>query len=135
MQRKKEDLAREVRADFDARREARKRIEAQWLLNVNFMLGNQYSVLDSRGELTETDKRYFWQEREVYNHIAPLIETRLAKFARVNCAVTVRPSSNDDADVNTARLSTKIIEATQQDNGFDKLFVEAHYWGKITGTA
>ncbi len=135
MQRKKEDLAREVRADFDARREARKRIEAQWLLNVNFMLGNQYSVLDSRGELTETDKRYFWQEREVYNHIAPLIETRLAKFARVNCAVTVRPSSNDDADVNTARLSTKIIEATQQDNGFVKLFGDANYWAELTGTA
>ena len=59
MSSKKEELARSVRADFDARREARKRIEAQWLLNVNFMSGNQYSVLDSRGELTETDKRYF----------------------------------------------------------------------------
>ena len=135
MEKRKKELASEVRADFDARREARKRIEAQWLLNVNFMLGNQYSALDSRGELVETGKRYFWQEREVYNHIAPLIETRLAKFARVNCAVTVRPSSNDDNDVNTARLATKIIEATQQDNGFVKLFGDANYWAELTGTS
>lgn len=135
MEKRKKELASEVRADFDARREVRKRIEAQWLLNVNFMLGNQYSALDSRGELVETGKRYFWQEREVYNHIAPLIETRLAKFARVNCAVTVRPSSNDDNDVNTARLATKIIEATQQDNGFVKLFGDANYWAELTGTS
>ena len=135
MSSKKEELARSVRADFDARREARKRIEAQWLLNVNFMSGTLSSVLESRGDLTETDKRYFWQEREVYNHIAPLIETRLAKFARVNCAVTVRPSSSDEGDVNTAKLATKIIEATQQDNGFVKLFGDANYWAELTGTA
>ena len=131
----KSGLVKEVQEDFARRREERKHLEAKWLLNINFMLGNQYSVLNSQGDVVDYGKRYYWQEREVFNHIAPLIESRLAKFTRVNCAVNVRPSSGEDGDVKVAKLATKLIEATWQDNDFYKLSGQANYWAELTGTA
>ena len=130
----KEKLVKEVQEDFEKKQQARKALEAKWLLNLNFMLGNQYSELNSKLDLVDYGKRYQWEEREVYNHIAPIIESRLAKFTRVNCSVVVRPSSGEDKDVDSARLSTKIIESTFHDNDFVKLFGKANYWAELTGS-
>lgn len=129
-----EDLVKEVTADFQNRREMRRNIESKWLLNINFMLGNQYSGISPGGDIVDYGKQYYWQEREVFNHIAPLIETRLAKFARVNCSVNVRPATAEENDVRIAKLSTKLIEATQRENNFIRLSNEANYWAELTGT-
>lgn len=129
------ELAAELRSDFERRREQRREIEAKWNLNIGFMMGKQYSVIDPRGEIVENAGRFGWEGREVYNHIAPLIETRLAKFARINCAVNVRPAGAEDADVNAARLSGKIIDAAMRDNSFATLAGKANFWSELTGTA
>ena len=131
----KENLAAEIKADFEARREARREIEAKWNLNLRFMLGKQNSLIDPRGEIVEENFAHGYEVREVYNHIAPLIETRLAKFTRVNCAVNVRPAGADDSDVNAARLSGKITYTALADNGFTALAAEANYWAELTGTS
>ncbi len=124
------DLVNEVRSDFEERRNRRRSQESKWKLNIKFMSGKQNVFLDPGGDVV--DER---REKEVYNHIAPIIETRLAKFARVNCAVNVRPAGADDKDVNAAKLSAKIIDATLTDNNFTALSGEANYWAELTGTA
>lgn len=124
------DLVNEVRSDFEERRNRRRSQESKWKLNIKFMSGKQNVFLDPGGDVV--DER---REKEVYNHIAPIIETRLAKFARVNCAVNVRPAGADEKDVNAAKLSAKIIDATLTDNNFTTLSGEANYWAELTGTA
>ncbi|MFA5449218.1 MAG: hypothetical protein WC292_02100 [Clostridia bacterium] len=131
----RDELIKNVQEDFDARREARRNMEAKWLLNINFMLGNQFAAISPGGDIVDFGKQYYWQEREVYNHIAPVIESRLAKFTRVNSKVSVRPASASDNDINIARLSSKLVESTQLDNNFVKLQGYANYWAEITGTA
>ena len=84
-----EDIVSEVKADFLRRQEARKHIERQWQLNMNFEMGNQYCELNDMGEIEDFSKQYFWQEREVYNHIAPIIETRIAKLGKVRPVLTL----------------------------------------------
>ena len=78
-----EDIVEEVKKDFLNRQKERKTFEAQWQLNNNFLIGNQYCSINVLNEVEDYDKQYFWQEREVYNHIAPLIEARMAKLTRV----------------------------------------------------
>ncbi len=131
----KETLIEFVKKDYERRRNERAPIEARWTLNLNFMAGNQHSVIAPNLDIVERGKRYFWEENEVYNHIAPIIESRLAKFTRVNCSVVVRPTSGDEKDIESARLSTKIIEATFHDNEFVKLSSQANFWAELTGTA
>ena len=72
-------LVREVLEDFEARQIERKSFENAWRLNINFFMGNQYSYISPAGEIVETGKQYFWEEKEVFNHIANIIELRQSK--------------------------------------------------------
>jgi hypothetical protein len=129
-----EQLVREIRQDFEKRREARRNIESEWLLNINFLLGNQYAEITSTGEITDFGKQYFWQEREVYNHIAPIIETRLAKLARVKAGISVRPATDDDKDVKSAKFATRLLSAALNEADLAGLTTICNYWAEVTGT-
>lgn len=129
-----EDIVKEVRKDFERRRQERKPLELQWRLNMNFYNGNQYAEITPVGDVEQYGKQYYWQEREVYNHIASIIETRLSKLNRLKCAISVRPFSNDDSDVQTAKLSTQIIKALCEENDLPRLLNEASSWSEVTGS-
>ena len=86
-------IIEEVIADYKERREARRSLESQWQLNINFMMGNQYSYIASNGGIKQDEKQYFWQEKEVFNHIAPIVETRISKICSSTPQVTVIPAS------------------------------------------
>ena len=59
-----EELVAMVTTDFEHRRNARLALEKQWELNLNFLSGNQYCDVNARGEITDEDQRYFWQDRK-----------------------------------------------------------------------
>lgn len=54
-QKAEQKLADEVTADFERRREERKRLERAWELNMNFVCGNQYCGINSVGEIEEEE--------------------------------------------------------------------------------
>ncbi len=124
-----------VQREFAERVKERENLERNWLLNLNFYCGNQQAEVLATGEIVNADKKYKWQENEVFNHIAPIIEARLAKFSNIRAAVSVVPSTNDDADVMTAKFSTKLLRATEEENNFRKLVSDANFWSELTGTA
>ncbi|MBQ0017553.1 MAG: hypothetical protein KBT30_02860 [Clostridiales bacterium] len=130
-----EDIVREVKEDFLKRQSLRKNYEKQWQLNMNFLLGNQYCGISSIGEVEDYQKQYFWQEREVYNHIAPLMEARASKLATVRPKMTVVPATNSDNDLNIAKVSKNILNAVYHKLDIDKLISEATTWSEICGTS
>ena len=130
---KEKEAVAEVLADFEERREARRALELGWRLNMNFVIGNQYAEITPGGDVEESERRYFWQCREVYNHIAPILETRLSKLARVKAKASVRPSTPDDSDRASADVATKLIQAVSAENGFSSLMSEANVWSEVTG--
>lgn len=102
-----EDLVAEIKNDFISRREKRAPYERQWDLNLSFFKGEQYKTIDPKGELADEGKDYLWQGREVYNHIAPIVEARLSKFLRVRPSLAVRPENSDADEITNARLAEK----------------------------
>ncbi len=124
-----------VQADFARRVKERLNLERSWMLNINFYTGNQQSEILPTGEISEADKRYYWQENEVFNHIAPIIEARLSKFANIRGAVSVVPTTGDREDVDAAKFSTKLLRSVEEENNFKKLVSEATFWSELTGTA
>lgn len=129
-----DELAKEVQADFEKRRKARLSVERQWELNMQFVAGNQYCDVNSRGELINENKDYFWQNRRVYNHIAPLIDSRLAKFSRISPDISVRPKTDDDADVNSASLAEKLITWAFKKCDFENVIRKVTAWSETCGT-
>lgn len=130
-----EDLVSEVKEDFEKRRAARLEKERQWELNMSFVSGNQYCGLTVDGEIESADKEYFWQNREVFNHIAPIIESRLARFSRIAPVFSVRPKTDDDSDVNAAALAEKLIGSAFEKYNLDETVKKVTVWSEICGTA
>ncbi len=130
-----EQIVSQVTADFKKRQEARRPVELNWRLNMNFVMGNQFAQISPKGDIEDGDKQYFWQQREVYNHIAPILETRLAKLARVKAKATVRPATSDDDNIASASFATKLIDAVCKENDFSAQLSLANTWSEITGCA
>ncbi len=128
-------IVEEIRLDYNARREARRSLETQWQLNINFMMGNQYSYIASNGSVREDEKQYFWQEKEVFNHIAPLIETRISKISSNTPTVTVLPASTDEADIESAHLSKEILNSVANRLNLTDIEKTATTWSEICGTS
>lgn len=129
-----EDIVKTTLADFEARRTLRQPLELVWRLNMNFLMGNQYASITPRGEIEDFGKQFFWQEREVYNHIAPIVETRLAKLSRVRAGVSVRPKTSDESDISSAKFSSAILSSITNENNLTKLIANANSWSETCGT-
>lgn len=130
-----EILAAEVIKDFENRQKERRFLERSWQLNMNFVHGNQYCAIDGAGEIVEEAKKYYWQNKKVFNRIAPLIDTRLSKISRIRPALSVRAASDDEKDRHSASLASSILSATTENIDLDEVISEATIWAEICGTA
>ncbi len=128
-------LAEDIISDYEARQAERRPYEAQWQLNAHFVAGNQYVGVSPSGAIVGELKSYKWEERAVYNHVAPILETRLAKLSRVRPKMSVRPASSDENDVTAAKVSAKILDSSCSKNQLDTVIGEATMWSELTGTA
>ncbi|MEG1528009.1 MAG: hypothetical protein RR248_04070 [Clostridia bacterium] len=129
-----EDLVSSVKKDFEIRQQLRQPYELAWQLNMNFVSGNQYCSGSPTGEIVEEDKDYFWQQKQVYNHIAPIVETRIARLNHVRPKMLVRPFSAESEDIESAKLATKILGSVSEKMEFDKLIIQATSWSEVCGT-
>lgn len=129
-----EDIVSDVKRDYENRRSERRNIESNWQLCANFVMGNQFSYINALGEVEDSGRDYFWQEREVFNHIASIVETRLAKLGRVRPKMSVRPATSEDDDVRTAKVATKIMDGAWQRLDVSDILSRGTMWSEITGS-
>lgn len=127
-------IVSEVLEDFKIRQKERLKFERQWVLNMNFASGNQYCNINSRGELVNDGKTFYWQNRGVYNHIAPILDSRLAKFSTVMPNVSVRPRTDDDKDVAGALIAEKLISETFKNSDFSSVSKKVTVWSETCGS-
>ncbi len=132
---KKDDIVKETLADFENRVRERKSFDAQWQLNMNFYMGNQFCDVGYGGFVRELDKQYFWQEREVFNHIAPIVEIRLSKLSKIKPKMYVLPATNDEEDIYTAKVGQKILEGVSAKMDLTTKINQATKWSEICGTS
>ncbi len=136
MKEKKIDaVVKETLEDFESRVRARKGFDSQWQLNMNFYMGNQYCDVGYGGFVREIDKQYFWQEREVFNHIAPLIDIRLSKLSKITPRIQVVPSTNEEEDIYTAKVGKKVLDSVYGKMNLTAKINQATKWSEICGTS
>lgn len=130
-----EQIVADVVEDFKQRQNERRMFESQWQLNMNFLMGNQFCIIGPSGEIEEHDKDFFWQEKEVYNHIAPIVDARLAKLSNMKPSMTVVPASGDERDIKTAKVSKKIVNSIYNKLSVSGLISQANKWSEVCGTS
>lgn len=131
---KDKEIVNQILDDYHARQEARKTQELAWELDINYMLGNQFAMVSGKGEIEASPKNYAWENREVFNHIAPVVEMRLAKLAKVRPTVSVKPSGNEQSDAYNAKLSKAIIDGVFSAQKLSNKIAKACAWSEVVGT-
>ena len=124
-----------VKNDFKEKQNARKPFDLIWELNINFYLGNQYSYITPSGFISDIEKNFSWENREVYNHIAPIIDSRLSKLNKIKPKLDISAASNADNDIYKAKLANAILNSNFSENNFENLISTATHWSEITGTS
>lgn len=130
-----QELIKDVIDDFHKRQYERKSFDTTWQMNMNFLLGNQYCGIGYGGAVEETDKQYFWQEREVFNHIAPIYDIRFAKLSKIKPKMSVIPSTTDERDIKTAKMSKKILSSVYNKMSVGEKINDALKWSEVCGTS
>ena len=130
----KEDIIAKVLDDLQKRKNERQILEQQWTLNANFLIGNQYCEINTyRGDIEQLEPVYDWLERETFNQIAPLIETRIANLKKINYMMRVKPATNELKDYDKAETSTSILQYTQKTTDFESKKNTMIYWNELCG--
>ncbi len=128
-----ETLVNETIKDFKARQLERKPFEAQWLLNMNFLHGNQYCGI-IKNDVEDYSKQYYWQEREVYNHIAAIVESRISRLGQIRPVMSVVPATTSEEDISTAKISKNLINSVYHKLNISDKIASCTQFSEVCGT-
>lgn len=132
----REDFEQFIQNEYTRRMEERRIFESQWQLNITFIENNQYAEIHKvTGEIYVPEKRYPWELRDSFNHVAPIYETRLSKLNRNRTVMVAIPGSPEDSDVSSAKIATKLLAYNQDEQHMEEIVSEATAWSEATGTA
>lgn len=130
-----DEIAKYVEDEYQRRQAERKAFELQWRLNMEFLSGNQYLEVDpSSQQIQEIPKLFWYQEREVFNQISTIHETRVARLTRQKPLMKVRPASGDDKDVSAAKVSSMLLMSAWHDQDMDLAYNDMVSWLEVHGT-
>lgn len=130
----KEDIIANVLEKLEERRSERSALERQWTLNANFLVGNQYcGIRPYTGDIEQLEPVYDWLNRETFNTIAPLIQTRIANLKKINYMMKVKPATNELDDYAKAEVSTSVLQYTQKATDFESKKDTMIYWNELCG--
>jgi len=112
----------------------RRAFEGQWILNMAFISGRQYSYFNTSShtlhQLTPEVGQFFATD----NIILPKWVRQISDFIKTRPKMTVVPNSNQEEDIDAARLGSKILE-----DYYTRKFLKAKarqlaVWVKSTGS-
>ena len=130
-----EKRVKEIMQDFEKRREARRNVESGWILNMNFLSGNQYCDVSPFGGVVGEDQRFYWQSRRVFNHIAPAVDSRIAKLEKLHTDLKVKAFSDEEGDLKASKLATGVLKYVHDRIGFWDTVSKATVWAETCGSA
>ena len=123
-----------VNDEFTRRQKDRQPFELAWRLSMAFLEGNQNVMLNEyQNDLIEVQPVAWWQERECFNHIGPIIETRKARLTRMHPVLKCRPGTSDLSDIRSAKTSSNLLQYVYNDKKVRGKVSEAIGWAEPTG--
>ena len=130
----REEVLSDLFADFYSRQDERRKLEKQWELDLEFLAGNQYCEISPRGEVEEEEKYYYWQNRGAFNHIAPIIDSRVAKLTKMKPIMSVKAAGAEESDVKNAKLATALVNSSYQRLSLGDVISKTTGWSESCGT-
>lgn len=129
------DIVADVKAKFTQAQMDRKPLELVWVMINNYKNGNQYLTINPQlGAVLDMTKMFDYEEREAFNQVAPIFETRMAYLNRMKPILAAHPATGDMTDVYKAKLVKSILRGTMRKMKYSKKLSSAIAWAELTGT-
>mgnify|MGYP000844622587 CR=1 FL=1 len=126
----------DLKTKFQKRQAEKSLLELTWRLEINFYNGNQFTTIDAAlNDITEIPVLADWEERNVFNEIAPNVEARFAILSKRKNNLKNRPASSSSEDRTSAKIGNKILASTKRNLGMSDLQQEANLISGLTGSA
>lgn len=131
-----ETVVADVLAELERRRAERMPFELQWRLNAAFMGGAQRCEINPySNRIEENAPAYDYEERGVFNRIAPLMDTRLANLKTVSFTMAVHPATEDGDDLQKAQICSDLLRYAYTAGDFEHKKNTLLQWAELTGSA
>jgi hypothetical protein len=131
----KDSIIGYINDELQRRKQEKSPLELMWQLISNFIAGNQHCDINiATMQIEDLEAPYEWMEREVFNRMAPIYETRQAKLSRVRTSMIVKPGSNELKDTARAKVSTAILKGAQAKLKYANVQSTANMWMDLLGT-
>lgn len=125
-----------IKTQYDKRAKDRQPLDLKWRLNINYFNGDQFTYIDNvLGDIVETPLYAPWEERNVFNEVAPNLETRQAELIKRRNIMKNRPASPSSEDRTSAKIGNKVLASTEARLKMSDLKQEAILIATVMGTA
>ena len=131
-----QDVLSDMWGRFETRKKQRLNLELQWRLNMAFYNGDQFTEIHAGwGDIRTIPPATEYEERNVFNEIAPNIETILALMNKYRNNVRCRPSSTSSENRTAARVGDKVVASARRTMDFPSKQRQSNLSAVILGSA
>ena len=106
----------------------------QWAVNIAYLTGKQWVVFDKSSRKIVEKPKELWEERVTINRIRPIVRTELAKITKSKLQFTVIPVTNEEEDIDAAKVGTQAVEHVWRNSNMDEKRFKTALWQITTGT-
>ena len=94
--------------------QARKPFERNWLLNLAFLAGKQYTFFNSTAHEVQKLEAVKGRVRKMDNKIMPKVRRQISDFISVDPIMSVVPSTTEEEDIAAAKAGDKFLKSLWQ---------------------
>jgi len=113
--------------------ELRRPFERQWIINLAFLAGRQYTFFNSSAHLLQQLQRIKGRVRNVDNQLGWRWGRQVSDLIKTAPSMSVVPQSNSSDDIKAARLGDKVLKAWWLNNELKKKVRQLGGWIYSTG--
>ena len=115
-EKKKDELWSKLTDLRDIGAEARRLHESQWIINLAFLAGKQYTYFNKSSHSLMALKAIPRRIRKIDNQLWPKVRRQISDFIKTRPEMSVVPNTVDDEDIKAAKIADKVIRAFWQNN-------------------
>ena len=113
--------------------EIRRQYEAQWIVNLAFLAGKQYTYFNLVSHTLKKLKPLPGRIRKVDNKLWPRVRRQISDFIKNRPEMSVVPNTVDEEDIKAAKIADKVIKAFWQNNKMKSKVQQMAGWIFSTG--
>jgi len=129
----KDRLWPEIAERFEIGLQLRRAFDAQWLINLAFFSGKQYTIFNTNAWVLQQLKLVKGRIRTVDNQILPKVRRQIADGVRNEPQMSVVPNTNDQDDIKAAKLGDDVLKHFWRQDKMRKKLRLGQGWRFTTG--